>query len=100
MVTLSNKFPILYFQVLYDTSGFLEKNRDTLHSDSVRLLLSSSCPLLRFFASNMLNQSQKSMGRNDQSAFDSQKQSVGTKFKVTTFSISLSVVTWGSPTAK
>ncbi|KAJ8443459.1 hypothetical protein Cgig2_026246 [Carnegiea gigantea] len=68
-------------QVLYDTSGFLEKNRDTLHSDSLRLLLSSSCSLLRFFASNMLNQSQKSMGRKDQSAFDSQKQSVGTKFK-------------------
>ncbi|KAA8526866.1 hypothetical protein F0562_008905 [Nyssa sinensis] len=54
-------------EVLYDTSGFLEKNRDPLHSDSIQLLSSCSCHLPRLFASNMLNQFQK--------------QSVGTKFK-------------------
>lgn len=68
-------------KVFYDTSGFLEKNRDPLPSDSVNLLQSSSCPLLQQFASNMLNQHLKSVGHNGQSAIDSQKQSVATKFK-------------------
>ncbi|KAJ8618074.1 hypothetical protein MRB53_014260 [Persea americana] len=69
-------------EVLYDTSGFLEKNRDLLHSDSVQLLSSCSCQLPQLFASNMLNQSQKPgsplwrLG-----GADSQKQSVGMKFK-------------------
>ncbi|XP_010268832.1 PREDICTED: myosin-2 [Nelumbo nucifera] len=54
-------------EVLYDTSGFLEKNRDPLPSDSIQLLSSCSCQLPQLFASNMLSKSQK--------------QSVGTKFK-------------------
>ncbi|XP_059662595.1 myosin-2-like [Cornus florida] len=54
-------------EVLYDTNGFLEKNRDPLHSDNIQLLSLCSCPLPQLFVSNMLNQSQK--------------QSVGTKFK-------------------
>ncbi|XP_074311049.1 myosin-2-like [Silene latifolia] len=69
-------------QVLYDTSGFLEKNRDPLHSDSLQLLLSRSCELLQLFASKMLDQSQTAVGPKVQSAKDCQKQSVATKFKL------------------
>lgn len=82
------------YQVLYDTSGFLEKNRDLLHSDSVQLLSSCSCQLPQLFASNMLNQSQKPgsplwhLG-----GADSQKQSVGMKFKVMT---PISVLSFGA----
>ncbi|XP_027353787.1 myosin-2-like isoform X2 [Abrus precatorius] len=53
-------------EVLYDTNGFLEKNRDTLSFDSIQLLSSCNCKLLQLF-SKMFNQCQK--------------QSVGTKFK-------------------
>lgn len=69
-------------QVLYDTIGFLEKNRDPLHSDSLHLLMSCNSPLLQQFASSMVDQSQKSTGPNVQSALDNQKRSVATKFKV------------------
>ncbi|KAK9674026.1 hypothetical protein RND81_12G206000 [Saponaria officinalis] len=65
-------------QVLYNTSGFLEKNRDQLQSESVQLLLSCSCELLKLFASKMLDQSDKAVGPKGQCA---QKQSVATKFK-------------------
>ncbi|KNA06986.1 hypothetical protein SOVF_176050 [Spinacia oleracea] len=68
-------------QVLYDTIGFLEKNRDPLHSDSLHLLMSCNSPLLQQFASSMVDQSQKSTGPNVQSALDNQKRSVATKFK-------------------
>ncbi|XP_021758722.1 myosin-2-like [Chenopodium quinoa] len=68
-------------QVLYDTSGFLEKNRDPLHSDSLRLLLSCNSALIQQFASGMVDQSQSSNGPNFQSALDTQKRSVATKFK-------------------
>nr|GME02039.1 myosin-2-like isoform X2 [Ipomoea batatas] len=47
-------------EVLYSASGFLEKNRDLLHSDIVRLLSSCSSQLLQLFISSVLNQSQKS----------------------------------------
>lgn len=68
-------------QVLYETRGFLEKNRDPLPSDSINLLLSSSCPVMQQFASDSHNQPQKPAGQNVQSAMDSQKRSVATKFK-------------------
>ncbi|KAK7401855.1 hypothetical protein VNO78_13680 [Psophocarpus tetragonolobus] len=67
-------------EVLYDTSGFLEKNRDPLPSDSIQLLSSCSCELLQLF-STTLNQSQKQSNSCYGGALDSQKQSVGTKFK-------------------
>ncbi|KAA8523831.1 hypothetical protein F0562_010254 [Nyssa sinensis] len=60
-------------EVLYDAVGFLEKNRDPLHSDTIQLLSSCSCHLPQLFASNMLNRFQK--------------QSVGTKFKVQLFKL-------------
>ncbi|XP_017701265.2 myosin-1-like isoform X1 [Phoenix dactylifera] len=69
-------------EVMYDTSGFLEKNRDPLHLDIIQLLLSCSCQLPQLFASNILSQSQKESNPLRQpSKVDSQKQSVGTKFK-------------------
>ncbi|XP_077254052.1 myosin-2-like isoform X2 [Tasmannia lanceolata] len=69
-------------EVLYDTSGFLEKNRDPLHSESIQLLSSCSYQLPQLFASKMLNQSRKPMSPLWRpSGPDSQKQSVGTKFK-------------------
>ena len=75
----------MHSQVLYETGGFLEKNRDPLPSDSINLLLSTGCPLLQQFAAELLNGPQKAVGQNVQSTMDSQKQSVATKFKVTIF---------------
>ena len=43
---------------MYDTNGFLEKNRDPLPSDSIQLLSSCSRKLLQLF-SKMLTQSEK-----------------------------------------
>ncbi|GKV42526.1 hypothetical protein SLEP1_g49919 [Rubroshorea leprosula] len=63
-------------EVLYDTNGFLEKNRDPLHFELVQLLSSSHCQLPQLFASKMLNQSSKPA-----SPLNVPKQSVGTKFK-------------------
>ncbi|KAL9256534.1 Myosin-2-like protein [Drosera capensis] len=45
-------------EVLYDTHGFLEKNRDPL-PESIHLLSSCSSPLLKLFASSVLDRSQK-----------------------------------------
>ncbi|KAL5715347.1 Myosin-1 [Ranunculus cassubicifolius] len=69
-------------QVLYQTNGFLEKNRDPLHSESIELLSSCSCQLPQLFASNMLNVSQKQISPLARlGSGESQKQSVGAKFK-------------------
>ncbi|KAG6634503.1 myosin-2-like [Carya illinoinensis] len=69
-------------EVLYDTNGFLEKNRDRLHSDSIQLLISCSCQPLQLFASKVLDQSQKPANSSCQVvAPGPPKQSVGTKFK-------------------
>ncbi|XP_061375265.1 myosin-1-like [Gastrolobium bilobum] len=70
-------------EVTYDTTGFLEKNRDLLHLDSIQLLSSSKCHLPQIFASNMLTQSEKpAVGPlHKSSGADSQKLSVATKFK-------------------
>lgn len=70
-------------EVTYDTTGFLEKNRDLLHLDSIQLLSSCSCHLPQIFASSMLTQSEKSVvGPSYKSGgADSQKLSVATKFK-------------------
>ncbi|KAJ6827617.1 myosin-1-like [Iris pallida] len=69
-------------EVVYDTSGFLEKNRDLLHMDSIQLLASCTCDLPRIFASKMLAQSEKTAGNLYRaSGADNQKLSVATKFK-------------------
>ncbi|KAI0507448.1 hypothetical protein KFK09_013573 [Dendrobium nobile] len=84
---MDGAFKILHYagEVVYDTSGFLEKNRDPLYSDLVQLLQSCSCQLLRTFTSHMLNQSQRSTSPQWLNGVDSQKQSVGTKFKAQLF---------------
>ncbi|KAF3787718.1 Myosin-1 [Nymphaea thermarum] len=69
-------------EVLYDTCGFLEKNRDLLHIDLIQLLSSCACKLPQVFASNMLHQSERTNGSQHKPAgADSQKQSVAMKFK-------------------
>ncbi|RDX87598.1 Myosin-1, partial [Mucuna pruriens] len=70
-------------QVAYDTTGFLEKNRDLLHLDSIQLLSSCTCPLPQIFASHMLTQSDKPVvgPLHKSGGADSQKLSVATKFK-------------------
>ncbi|KAE8732842.1 Myosin-3 [Hibiscus syriacus] len=78
-------FTVSHFagEVTYDTTGFLEKNRDLLHLDSIQLLSSSSGRLPQVFASNMLNQSEKPVvgPLHKAGGADSQKLSVATKFK-------------------
>ncbi|CAN6728034.1 unnamed protein product [Malus baccata var. baccata] len=71
-------------EVSYDTTGFLEKNRDLLHLDSIQLLSSSSCHLPQIFASSMLNRPEKPLVGplyKTGGGVDSQKLSVATKFK-------------------
>ncbi|XP_024015049.1 myosin-1 [Eutrema salsugineum] len=70
-------------EVTYDTTGFLEKNRDLLHLDSIQLLSSCSCHLPQVFASSMLIQSEKPVVGPLYKAggADSQRLSVATKFK-------------------
>ncbi|WJX81524.1 hypothetical protein P8452_64392 [Trifolium repens] len=68
-------------EVLYDTSGVLEKNKDPMPSDSIQILSSCSCKLLQPFSKTLNHQSQKQSNSQHAGAFDSQKQSVGTKFK-------------------
>ncbi|MQM13768.1 hypothetical protein Taro_046694 [Colocasia esculenta] len=75
-------------EVSYDTSGFLEKNRDPLHSGAIQLLLSSSSQLPKLFASDLLDQSQKvlsPLGRSK--GTDLQRQSVCMKFKTQLFKL-------------
>ncbi|CAL0333788.1 unnamed protein product [Lupinus luteus] len=67
-------------EVLYDTNGFLEKNRDLLPFDSIQLLSSCNCELLQIF-SKVFSQSQKESNSFYTSALDSQKRSIGTKLK-------------------
>uniref|UniRef100_A0A0D9X0C0 Myosin motor domain-containing protein n=1 Tax=Leersia perrieri TaxID=77586 RepID=A0A0D9X0C0_9ORYZ len=71
-------------EVTYDTTGFLEKNRDPLNSESIQLLSSCKCELPKYFASVMVADSQN---KSSQSAVDSQKQSVVTKFKAQLFKL-------------
>ncbi|KAK8950857.1 hypothetical protein KSP39_PZI003308 [Platanthera zijinensis] len=72
-------------EVLYDTSRFLEKNRDPIYSDTVQLLQLCSCKLFQSFASRMLNQSKPLTIPHWLNGTDSQKHSVGTKFKAQLF---------------
>ena len=70
----------------YDTSGFLEKNRDLLHMDSIQFLAKCKLSIPQTFASKMLAQSDnlESVPYRPSGA-DSQKLSVAMKFKVKTF---------------
>ncbi|KAF3590062.1 hypothetical protein F2Q69_00029682 [Brassica cretica] len=70
-------------EVTYETTGFLEKNRDLLHSDSIKLLSSCSRHLPQAFASSMLVHSEKPVvgPLHKAGGADSQRLSVATKFK-------------------
>ncbi|KAL1197703.1 Myosin-1 [Cardamine amara subsp. amara] len=78
-------FTVVHYagEVTYETTGFLEKNRDLMHLDSIQLLSSCSCHLPQAFASSMLIQSEKPVVGPLYKAggADSQRLSVGTKFK-------------------
>ncbi|CAL5086119.1 unnamed protein product [Urochloa decumbens] len=74
-------------EVTYDTAGFLEKNRDPLHSESIELLSSCKCELPKHFASVMVADSQNKSSLSWHSVADTQKQSVVTKFKVQLFKL-------------
>ncbi|CAH2077785.1 unnamed protein product [Thlaspi arvense] len=63
-------------EVLYDTNGFMEKNRDPLHVDLIQLLSSCKCQLLNSFSTKMRHKSPKPATLSD-----SMNQSVITKFK-------------------
>ena len=91
LVSVVNAFFFVLNQVTYDTTGFLEKNRDLLHLDSIQLLSSCSCHLPRAFASSMLIQSEKPVVGPLYKAggADSQRLSVATKFKVGCFGLKL-----------
>ncbi|KAA3462498.1 myosin-1-like isoform X2 [Gossypium australe] len=84
-------FTVSHFagEVTYDTTGFLEKNRDLLHLDSIQLLSLCSCHLPQIFASNMLNQSEKAVvgPLHKAGGAGSQKLSVATKFKSQLFQL-------------
>ncbi|KAE8781085.1 Myosin-J heavy chain [Hordeum vulgare] len=69
-------------EVAYDTSGFLEKNRDLLHMDSIQFLAKCKLSIPQTFASKMLAQSDniESIPYRP-SVADSQKLSVAMKFK-------------------
>ncbi|MCO5570788.1 hypothetical protein L7F22_024516 [Adiantum nelumboides] len=68
-------------EVTYDTLGFLEKNRDLLHSDLLHLLSSSDAYLPQLFATNIEQNLSKLISPARRSGTESQKQSVSTKFK-------------------
>ncbi|KAI5444644.1 hypothetical protein KIW84_013063 [Lathyrus oleraceus] len=76
-------------EVTYETTAFLEKNRDLLHMDSSQLLPSSKCHLPQIFASYMLTQSRKPVvgPLHKLNGADSQKLSVATKFKGQVFQL-------------
>ncbi|XP_073025671.1 myosin-2-like [Primulina eburnea] len=76
-------------EVLYSTAEFLEKNRDTLHSEIIQLLLSCTAQLPQLFASTLLGQSQiPASSMVIQSGLVAcQKQSVATKFKSQLFKL-------------
>ncbi|KAK4363859.1 hypothetical protein RND71_015217 [Anisodus tanguticus] len=79
------EFGIRHFagEVIYDASGFLEKNRDTVHSEIIQLLSSSSEDLPKLFASSFANPSKKTASPSaDIEISDFQKQTVASKFKL------------------
>ncbi|KAL9229958.1 hypothetical protein vseg_005366 [Gypsophila vaccaria] len=70
-------------EVTYDTTGFLEKNKDLMHVDSIKLLSSCTSLLPQKFAASMLVQSENPITGPlyKSGGADSQKLSVASKFK-------------------
>jgi myosin-5 len=79
---------VMCLQVVYETNGFLEKNRDLLHADLLQLLASCDCALPQMFAASIGEGAQKLLSPNRRAnGTESQKQSVAAKFKVCRCSI-------------
>lgn len=71
-------------EVVYETNGFLEKNRDLLHADLLQLLASCDCALPQLFGASIGEDAQKLLSptrRANGGGTESQKQSVAAKFK-------------------
>lgn len=70
--------------MVYETNGFLEKNRDLLHADLLQLLASCDCALPQLFGASIGDGAQKLLSptRRAINGTESQKQSVAAKFKV------------------
>ncbi|KAI4366093.1 hypothetical protein MLD38_022015 [Melastoma candidum] len=69
-------------EVSYDSTSFLQKNRDLVHVDSIQLLSSCSCQLPKLFAARTDDHSLGLSNPNHSGGgLDFQKQSVATKFK-------------------
>ncbi|CAM6041637.1 unnamed protein product [Sphagnum compactum] len=80
----SKAFRICHYagEVMYETSGFLEKNRDLLHADLLQLLASCDSFLPQLFAASIGEGSQKVPTPTRRvNGTESQKQSVAAKFK-------------------
>jgi myosin-5 len=76
-------------QVMYDTEGFLEKNRDLLHADLLQLLSSCEAHLPQLFGSNIEQSLQKLINPLRRNGAEGLKQTVATKFKVQVYSFLL-----------
>ncbi|XP_074285569.1 myosin-1-like isoform X1 [Silene latifolia] len=76
-------------EVTYDTTAFLEKNRDLMHLDSIQLLSTCTSPLPPKFAESMRGQSEKPVAGPlyKSGGADSQKLSVASKFKSQLFQL-------------
>ena len=80
-------------QVVYDTLGFLEKNRDLLHSDLLHLLSSCEASMPKLFATNIEQAGLQRAMRSQKRSAEPQKQTVATKFKVCVDYFALFVIT-------
>ncbi|CAK9264759.1 unnamed protein product [Sphagnum jensenii] len=80
----SKAFRICHYagEVMYETNGFLEKNRDLLHADLLQLLSSCDSSLPQLFAAAIGEGLQKMLSPTRRAnGTESQKQSVAAKFK-------------------
>lgn len=68
-------------EVLYETPGFLEKNRDPVYHDCTRILSSCGSALPQLFSLSVPHQSRNSLcPSHELGSVDSQKLSMGAKF--------------------
>ncbi|KAL0328513.1 UNVERIFIED_CONTAM: Myosin-2 [Sesamum calycinum] len=74
-------------EVLYDTGEFLEKNRDSLHSETIQLLASCPGELPQYFASTFKQCQSPESASVQLSMLSCQKQSVAAKCKVQLFKL-------------
>uniref|UniRef100_A0A4W3IJX8 Myosin-IIIb-like n=1 Tax=Callorhinchus milii TaxID=7868 RepID=A0A4W3IJX8_CALMI len=80
----SPAFTVMHYagKVLYNASGFLEKNRDTIPASIRGLFINSITPLLSvLFSGNYFQRIISDLQRNEDNFNSTRKQSVGAKFK-------------------